>query len=344
MSKAGGGCNSKRGGGKSKTGGGKQVVKKQRALTAQAESLIKLRASLFQEDGEVKDVLADFKPFQHYNRNGLDVQISFDTPKTMDRDTLKQCFELCKENMEDEYDESGYGWDDDDKKGELKDECDRYLVVRQTEGGELVGFVHFRFTLQGEFMDLPEGEPCLFVYDLQLDETVQRKGLGRRLMQIVELMARKQMMSFVMLMITATNEVMFSFAQKLKFFEDRAVRSLGDRASDRAATVEDEDTSFAIYSKCISKSLLQKAKEETEVQALAAQIAAAMASQPEAPKKKAAAASPRPEAASPAAKKAAAGAAVDEASPQKAQEEKKGLRKMQDLAAEKVAAAVGATP
>ena len=39
--------------------------------------------------------------------------------------------------------------------------------------------------------DLMEGEPCLFIYDIAMDANLQRKGLGRHLMTMLELIARK---------------------------------------------------------------------------------------------------------------------------------------------------------
>lgn len=53
------------------------------------------------------------------------------------------------------YDKSGYQWDDDDKMKELTEEGTRFLLVREKQldfddtPGRLIGFVHFRFTIEG---------------------------------------------------------------------------------------------------------------------------------------------------------------------------------------------------
>lgn len=69
----------------------------------------------------------------------------------------------------------------------------RYIFVREGDppnasAGEdnapIVGFVHYRFTLEEEV-------PVLYVYELQLESQLQRKGLGKFLMQLIELIARK---------------------------------------------------------------------------------------------------------------------------------------------------------
>lgn len=91
----------------------------------------------------------------------------------------------------------------------------RYIFVRQSEnnviiagtkksedelddGGlmdgqdQLVGFVHYRFVVE-------EDVPVAYVYELQLDSWAKGKGLGKFLMQLVELIAQKVVISFLIL-------------------------------------------------------------------------------------------------------------------------------------------------
>lgn len=56
--------------------------------------------------------------------------------------------------------------------------------------GPIVGFVHYRFTVEEEI-------PVLYVYELQLEPHVQRKGLGKFLMQLIELIAHKVLIFFL---------------------------------------------------------------------------------------------------------------------------------------------------
>lgn len=67
----------------------------------------------------------------------------------------------------------------------------RYIFVHwnvhETEDNAptpLLGFLHYRFTLEEEI-------PVLYLYELQLDSSVQVKGLGKFLMELVELIARE---------------------------------------------------------------------------------------------------------------------------------------------------------
>lgn len=107
--------------------------------------------------------------------------------------------------MEDKYDASGYGWDDEDKLRELTEKGTRFLVAREMskeEGrkvGAPVGFVHFRFTVQGEVIDQMAGDPSLHIYDIHVEEESQRKGLGKHLLLILELVARREKMKLLSL-------------------------------------------------------------------------------------------------------------------------------------------------
>jgi len=74
-----------------------------------------------------KDVTQGVAPaFMKYDRNGLSLSIEFSTRLT--RKESEWAFDKVKENMEERYDASGYGWDDDDKRKELSEEGTRFLL------------------------------------------------------------------------------------------------------------------------------------------------------------------------------------------------------------------------
>lgn len=50
--------------------------------------------------------------------------------------------------------------------------------------GPIIGFVHYRFLIEEEI-------PVVYVYELQLKQHVQGKGLGEYLMQLIELIGHK---------------------------------------------------------------------------------------------------------------------------------------------------------
>ena len=140
---------------KKKLGGGSEVVTKSVARKTKDidEKVISLRSAIFLPNGKDKDVTATIAPaFLNYNRNSLNIQISF--ASKLSNEQLDWAFEMAKDNMEERYDQSGYGWDDEDKERELTEPGTRFLLIRdlyndKDDNDQLVGFVHFRFTVEG---------------------------------------------------------------------------------------------------------------------------------------------------------------------------------------------------
>ena len=104
-------------GSSSKGGSSSQKLsdKKMRKMEARVleEKLVTLRAAVFEPDGKDRNVCAPLAPFMKYDRNGLDCTIDFYSK--LPADAKLWAFELVKANMEELYDEAGYGWDDQDK-------------------------------------------------------------------------------------------------------------------------------------------------------------------------------------------------------------------------------------
>jgi ribosomal protein S18 acetylase RimI-like enzyme len=228
------------------------------------ESIGKLRAALFDSSGKDKDVTATIAPaFMKYDRNDLKLSVEFATKLS---DAMKEwAFEMAKGNMEDIYDQSGYGWDDDDKMRELEEDGARFLVVKETPvrdadanadptanadtdnvtTGKPVAFVHFRFTVQGEVMDVMKGETSLYIWDIHVDESVQRKGVGKHLMLILELIARQQQMKMVSIPVQLHDETALSFVSNLRgFAPDADLKDLIGFDSDMEG--------FEVFSKVLS--------------------------------------------------------------------------------------------
>eukprot|EP01038_Epipyxis_sp_PR26KG_P009645 gene9645-12985_t len=217
-----GGGGTARGGGKSRSGGGvvKSTKSEARQTKAIEDNIVRLRKAIFDDNGKDKDVTKGIAAsFMKYDRNGLDLSIEFTTKlNQMSKSDVNHgqsevdwAFELVQDTMQEKYDASGYGWDNEDKLRELTEPGARFLLVREwpvdnQDVGDLVGFVHFRFTVQGEVIDKMAGEPCLFVFDIHLEEHCQRKGLGKHLLTILELIARREKLSFLSIPIQLNDE------------------------------------------------------------------------------------------------------------------------------------------
>ena len=51
-------------------------------------------------------------------------------------------------------------------------------MATREEDGKMMGFAHFRY-------DMDFDDEVLYVYEIQLEEEFQRKGLGRFMMQVL---------------------------------------------------------------------------------------------------------------------------------------------------------------
>lgn len=135
----------------------------------------------------VRDLLCDFAAFQSYTSGDLSMTISFSGPGMASWTPALQAalFDLTKRNMQSIYSRAGpsWTWNDTKKRGELNADVTRCLVVHDAAGA-LLGFMSFRLLLEGNF-------EILYIYELQIADAAQRKGLGKRLMQLSELIARK---------------------------------------------------------------------------------------------------------------------------------------------------------
>ena len=76
---------------------------------------------------------------------------------------------------------SKMGWDEKKISSEMfREPTAWYLIAEESEGGNFVGFSHFRFD-----MDCSCDE-VLYVYDLQIESAFQGKGLGNFIMTSLE--------------------------------------------------------------------------------------------------------------------------------------------------------------
>lgn len=222
MSKAGSGKSSKGGGSKAKGGSVGQTVHRQKALQTAgiSEHLLRLRAALHDDYGTGdRDCLADFAAFGKFDRNGLDLQLKFFTGTTLPQPIRRQCFRLAKASMEDIYDSCGYGWDDEEYNDAMREPEGRMLVAYEKGSEKPCGFIDFRFTVQGELVNVMEGFPSLLVEDLVLAPHIQRKGVGKHLLLLMELMARKYKMDFLSVKNFKNNPVATAFIKARGGFE-----------------------------------------------------------------------------------------------------------------------------
>uniref|UniRef100_M4BHW8 N-alpha-acetyltransferase 40 n=1 Tax=Hyaloperonospora arabidopsidis (strain Emoy2) TaxID=559515 RepID=M4BHW8_HYAAE len=145
--------------------------------------------------------------------------------------------------MEISYQASNWGYDSRAKREELFADEARYLLVYDESIQALhplkplVGFVHFRF------LD-DDGALVLYLYEIQLAAKVQRQGLGKFLMILLLLVAKKHGMELMVLTVFKRN------AGAMRFYTERMGFKI-DETSPSACRDDSQD--YEILSKSIAK-------------------------------------------------------------------------------------------
>lgn len=146
-----------------------------------------------------------------YSHDDLRVRVSCVRATEAAPEVREWAFQLVSENMRELYEASHWGWSENAKRKELGHRDAWYLVARtdreDKDTGEPVGFVHFRFDMDG-------GMSVLYCYELQLEARVQRRGLGTHLMRLLDRLAGHFRMCKTVLTVFKSNTGALAFYQK----------------------------------------------------------------------------------------------------------------------------------
>ncbi|KDR24066.1 N-alpha-acetyltransferase 40 [Zootermopsis nevadensis] len=160
------------------------------------------------------DPMAHFSEFRIFEKNGINVKLECKRCGSLDVGTIHWIFDLEKRNMKALYEQCEWGWNDKIKKEEMTDDKAWYLIARTTEPEcKPVAFSHFRF-------DMDYGDEVLYCYELQLEEEVRRKGLGKFMLQVLELIGFSAGMKKVILTVLKHNAEAKAFYTALKYTID----------------------------------------------------------------------------------------------------------------------------
>lgn len=137
------------------------------------------------------------------------LQIAFVPSKSLEENRLKECLSLFEENMGDLYRKSSWGLNMDEKSKEFQHENARLLLLL-TKANELGGFVHFRFEYDD---DEKPSRGVFYLYEIQISAKFRSKGIGTKVMGLIERIAVDVELPHVMLTV-------FRQSRAAKFYED----------------------------------------------------------------------------------------------------------------------------
>jgi len=165
------------------------------------------------------EILPD--PFKKYQKNGLDLRFETRKMKDIDLDMKNWVMALFEKNMRGIYEKSKMGWNDEEKMNELLDDDAWYLIATDNETDFPRAFAHFGY-------DMENGDDVLFVYEIQLEECVRRKGLGKFIMKMLELMMIKTNLLRILLIVFKHNEIGNKFFKEALKYEINPASALDE--------------------------------------------------------------------------------------------------------------------
>uniref|UniRef100_A0A0A9ZD19 N-alpha-acetyltransferase 40 n=1 Tax=Lygus hesperus TaxID=30085 RepID=A0A0A9ZD19_LYGHE len=189
----------------------KSQIKQQRMKEEKKQLAVSMAA--VKKANALEDPLAEFPVFNSYTKNGFSVRLICARVKDLMPDVMQWILDLMKRNMEQVYNQCEWGWNGEKKREEMTEDAAWYLVAFTTEGNQPVAFSHFRF-------DIDFGYEVLYVYELQIEPEHQRKGLGKFMAQVLELIAFKNNMRKVVLTVLKHNKAAIDFYSSLKYVID----------------------------------------------------------------------------------------------------------------------------
>eukprot|EP00898_Chlorokybus_atmophyticus_P001918 jgi/Chlat1/2727/Chrsp182S08757 len=155
------------------------------------------------------NLLAEFAAFSVFERSGLALKLELKRSSELNGESRSWIMGVLETNMAPQYAKT---WQEVKKlkAREMVEGDALYIVARDAKTDERTAFAQFRFVIE-------EDIEVLYVYELQLMEDVLRKGLGRHLMMLMELLARKNAMRGVMLTVQKRNAAALAIYERMGY-------------------------------------------------------------------------------------------------------------------------------
>ncbi|XP_045502583.1 N-alpha-acetyltransferase 40 [Colias croceus] len=152
---------------------------------------------------KLEDLASLCKELLVYKSNDLDVDMYIQRVTELDKNVLNWAIDLTERNMKSLYETCAWGWNRDRKVEEMTDDAAWYLIAKDNKDN-LLAFSHFRF-------DMDFGDPVLYCYEVQVEADGRRRGLGQRVLRVLERVALATRMRCVRLTALTHNPAAAAF-------------------------------------------------------------------------------------------------------------------------------------
>ncbi|XP_061402893.1 N-alpha-acetyltransferase 40 [Musca vetustissima] len=140
----------------------------------------------------------------------------------MDSKTLKWAFKLAEKNVSPFYKQLSMGWQPKVKQNDLMKGWARYLVAVD-KSKTPVAYAMFRF-------DMDYGHPVLYCYEMQIEPSAQRQGLGKHMMLALERCAKHWKMDKIVLTVLKNNDNARAFFKTIGYVLDDSSPDILEKA------------------------------------------------------------------------------------------------------------------
>jgi hypothetical protein len=148
--------------------------------------------------------------------------------RTLSKNIFEQCIQLFTTNMKQRYEQSSWGYNDDEKRNEFTHPNARFITIsldnnKTKDDGDdrkevleeetVVAFVHYRYCYDDD--DQPSSL-VLYVYEMQVHTQYQKLGIGRYCMSIIEAIGKLGIDATTSPLVTETKENKVNVPMKKK--------------------------------------------------------------------------------------------------------------------------------
>ena len=134
------------------------------------------------------------------NVNSSQYIIRFNTASNIHPEDLEACFKLVEFTSSLDYKSSSVGWSATQKREEMADPDMKYLLLTDGTSYKVDGFLSFMLTREDEL-------PVIYCYEIHISPDLQGRGIGRKLMGLMENIGQQAGVKGSMLTVFTKNEV-----------------------------------------------------------------------------------------------------------------------------------------
>eukprot|EP01080_Neovahlkampfia_damariscottae_P009961 gene9961-2280_t len=174
----------------------------------------------------------------------------------LNKEKFEKIFQILKKNIKTFYENSEWGWNENEKKKEMKQKNMKYIIIYDSKNEEnILGFSCFQFDLEeNPHQDEKDKRKIVYLYELHISSNFQGKGLGTIFISLLEEISKKTKLEYIMLTNLKKNENSLKFYLKNNFEIDET-----------SPSKYDIETDYEILSKRIKKAKRKtKANEDQE--------------------------------------------------------------------------------